>query len=148
MPSQPWAAWAASCLALTVSVSPMSCTVSPPLTSAVLAPAVASMSAILPTENYKVFFGDTDVTTKDNGDLTSPGLTSNLQGGVTAAMPGGSFLGAIVSGYIADKVGRRQAIMIASVIFIIGSIITCASQAIAMLVVGRLICGECAVGSW
>lgn len=104
---------------------------------------VASMSAILPTENYKVFFGDTAVTVDPtNGFLQSAGLTPNLQGGVTAAMPGGSFLGSIVSGYLSDKLGRNKAIMIASIVFIIGSIITCASHDIAMLVVGRFICGE------
>lgn len=105
---------------------------------------IASMSAIIPTENYKVFFGDTPVTTLSNGYLASAGLTSNLQGGVTASMPGGSFVGAVASGWIADKVGRRQAIMISSIIFIVGSILTCASNGIAMLVVGRFICGECA----
>jgi sugar porter (SP) family MFS transporter len=101
------------------------------------------MSAILPTENYKVFFGDTAVTVNEaTGFLQSSGLTPDLQGGVTAAMPGGSFVGSIISGYLSDRFGRNKAIMVASTVFIIGSILTCASHNIGMLIVGRFICGS------
>jgi MFS family permease len=56
-------------------------------------------------------------------------------------MPGGSFIGALVSGYLTDKLGRRRAIQIGCFIWIIGSIISCASQNIGMLIAGRLING-------
>lgn len=56
-------------------------------------------------------------------------------------MPGGSWLGALVSGYISDIMGRKRAIQIGSIIWCIGSIITCAAQSIPMLIVGRIING-------
>jgi MFS family permease len=62
-------------------------------------------------------------------------------GGITASMPGGSWLGALISGYVSDIMGRRRAIQVGSVIWVIGSIIVCASQNIGMLIVGRLING-------
>lgn len=56
-------------------------------------------------------------------------------------MPGGSFVGALASGFITDMIGRKRAIQIGSVIWIIGSILVCASQNIGMLIVGRFING-------
>lgn len=91
---------------------------------------ISSMSAILPTSNYKVYFG---------GNESGP--TANVQGGITAAMPGGSFVGAVVSGILSDVFGRRNSIFIACCIFIVGSILVCAAQAVGMLVVGRFVCG-------
>lgn len=56
-------------------------------------------------------------------------------------MPGGSWLGALISGYISDLMGRKKAIQVGAVIWCVGSIVVCASQNIAMLVVGRFING-------
>jgi sugar porter (SP) family MFS transporter len=56
-------------------------------------------------------------------------------------MAGGSWVGALASGYISDKIGRKRAIQFGSIWWIIGSIIVCASQNIAMLIVGRIING-------
>lgn len=61
--------------------------------------------------------------------------------GITAAMPGGSWVGAIVSGFLSDILGRKKAIQIGAVIWCLGSILVCASQNIGMLVVGRFING-------
>jgi MFS family permease len=63
--------------------------------------------------------------------------------GITAAMPGGSWLAALASGYLSDILGRKKSIMIGSVIWVIGCIIVAASQDIAMLIVGRIINGFC-----
>lgn len=56
-------------------------------------------------------------------------------------MPGGSFVGALVSGVLTDRLGRKRAIQVGSVIWCIGSAISCASFSIAQLVVGRFING-------
>jgi MFS family permease len=56
-------------------------------------------------------------------------------------MPGGSFVGALLSGFLSDILGRKRAIQAGAVIWCIGSILVCASQDIAMLVVGRFING-------
>lgn len=56
-------------------------------------------------------------------------------------MPAGSFLGALLSGILSDFLGRKRAIQVGSVIWVIGSILVSASQNIGMLVVGRFING-------
>ncbi len=74
-------------------------------------------------------------------------------------MPGGSWLGALISGFLSDIFGRKRAIIIGAVIWyarisppattdtrsrfnrVIGSIIVSASQNIGMLIVGRIING-------
>jgi sugar porter (SP) family MFS transporter len=56
-------------------------------------------------------------------------------------MPGGSFLGAIVSGQLSEKLGRKWAIQIGCITWCIGSIISCAAQNLGMLIAGRFING-------
>ena len=56
-------------------------------------------------------------------------------------MPGGSWVGALVSGFVTDYLGRRGAIQSGSVIWCIGSAIVCSSFGIPQLVVGRFING-------
>jgi len=58
-------------------------------------------------------------------------------------MAGGSWLASLCSGYISDAFGRKKAIMLGAVIWVIGCIIVSASQNIAMLIVGRIINGFC-----
>ncbi|KAI9883573.1 MAG: Structural maintenance of chromosomes protein 1, partial [Watsoniomyces obsoletus] len=93
---------------------------------------ISSMSAIIGTDQYNCYFAQ---------DGTCGGPKSDVQGGITAAMPGGSFLGALLSGFLSDKLGRKRAIQIGAIIWVIGSIVVCASQNIGMLVVGRVING-------
>ncbi|KAH0548224.1 MFS sugar transporter, partial [Trichoglossum hirsutum] len=63
------------------------------------------------------------------------------QGGITCAMPAGSFFGALSSSFIADKLSRKTTIQIASVVWIIGSLLQSTSNGIALLVIGRIIAG-------
>jgi len=56
-------------------------------------------------------------------------------------MPAGSFLGAMIVTWLADRIGRKNTVIIAGAIWVIGSILQCASVNIAMLVVGRIISG-------
>ncbi|KAI5250023.1 general substrate transporter [Aureobasidium subglaciale] len=87
---------------------------------------VSSMSAWIDQEQYLEYFNHPD---------------SNLQGDITASMSAGSFLGALAAGSICDAVGRRRSLMLASVIWIIGSAIQCSSQNVAQLIVGRIVSG-------
>jgi hypothetical protein len=132
-PLRPWPSWVAPCL---VSISrrcrplslpqPISATstkahsTSTPMGSALVLP---PMSKVRP-ENPP-------------GSLSSHVFT----GGITASMPAGSWLGSLVSGYLSDILGRKKSIQIGSIIWCIGSILVCASQNIAMLIVGRIING-------
>jgi sugar porter (SP) family MFS transporter len=100
------------------------------------------MSGVLANDSYKRMAG-------------FPGASA--QGGIVAAMPGGSLVGALIVGWLADKVGRKNTVIISGWIWVIGSILQCASvvcvsttckphqltqlQNRAMLVVGRVISG-------
>ncbi|CAJ2502532.1 Uu.00g099260.m01.CDS01 [Anthostomella pinea] len=108
---------------------------------------ISSMSAIIATQPYKCQF-NAQVSlplpsTKGNNPVTGQcqGPDDVLQGGIVAAMPGGSWLGALVSGFLSDHFGRKTTIQIGAVIWVIGSILVCASQDIPMLIVGRVING-------
>ncbi|OCT44152.1 High-affinity glucose transporter [Cladophialophora carrionii] len=97
---------------------------------------ISSMSAIIGTQQYKCYFNQ-----GPHGPPQCSGPRSDVQGGITASMPGGSFVGALASGFLSDIFGRKRAIQIGAVIWCIGSIIVCASQNIGMLIVGRFING-------
>ena len=84
------------------------------------------MSAWLDADQYLDYFNSPD---------------SNLQGGITASMSGGSFIGAIAAGFLADKLGRKLALQIACIIFIIGCAIVCSSQNVGQLIAGRIVNG-------
>lgn len=56
-------------------------------------------------------------------------------------MSAGSFVGALGAGFLSDKLGRKWSLEIASVIWIIGSVIQLSSQNVAQLIVGRVING-------
>lgn len=67
--------------------------------------------------------------------------SSTAQGGITASMSGGSLVGAIVAGFIADPLGRKGALQVASVIWIIGAVLQCSSQNVGHLIAGRVVSG-------
>ncbi|KAI6859058.1 putative MFS glucose transporter [Hortaea werneckii] len=104
---------------------------------------ISSMSAIIGTQAYKCYFNQGPDGPPFNDNPKCSGPKPGPQGGITAAMPAGSWLGALVSGFVTDILGRKWAIMIGCIIWLIGSTIICASQNIPMLVVGRIINGFC-----
>lgn len=73
---------------------------------------ISSMSAIIGTDQYKCYFNQGD---PDADECAGP--HADVQGGITAAMAGGSWLGALISGFLSDILGRKTAIMIGSVIW-------------------------------
>ncbi|KAK9241392.1 general substrate transporter [Lipomyces kononenkoae] len=87
---------------------------------------VSSISAFVDNPTYREFFNHPD-------DVT--------QGGITAAMAGGSFFGSLISGRISDILGRRYAIQCGAIIWIIGSLVQCTVQNITQLIIGRIISG-------
>ncbi|KAK4184152.1 general substrate transporter [Podospora australis] len=98
---------------------------------------ISSMSAIISTQPYLCQFNQRGFDA--NGRCLGP--TEDVQGGITAAMPGGSWLGALVSGVVSDKFGRKRSIQIGAIVWIIGSVIVCAAINIPMLAIGRIING-------
>lgn len=89
---------------------------------------ISSMSATIGTDQYIDYFHNP---------------SSSQQGGITAAMPGGSLLGSILAGLVCDRLGRKKTIQFSCFLWVIGSILSCAAQNVAMLVVGRFINGLC-----
>lgn len=56
-------------------------------------------------------------------------------------MSAGSFAGSIAAGWISDILGRRYSLMIASLIWIVGSMVQCSAQNVTHLVAGRVVNG-------
>ncbi|KAI1332755.1 high-affinity glucose transporter [Xylariaceae sp. FL0255] len=99
---------------------------------------ISSMSAIIATTPYKCQY-NAQGNDPDTGECRGP--NANLQGGITAAMPGGSWLGALFSGFVSDRFGRKTSIQMGALIWILGSIIISASVNVPMLILGRMING-------
>ncbi|TFK71957.1 general substrate transporter [Pluteus cervinus] len=87
---------------------------------------ISSMSGVLSNEAYISTFKKPD---------------ANAQGAIVAAMPAGSLVGALAVTHLADKIGRRKTIILGGMIWVLGSILQCASVNRGMLVVGRVISG-------
>ncbi|KAH9920932.1 MFS monosaccharide transporter [Fomitopsis serialis] len=63
------------------------------------------------------------------------------KGVMTAVLELGSLVGALAAGVLADRVSRRMAIVLACVVFCVGSAFQCGADSLAHLVVGRAIGG-------
>ncbi|KAF5309944.1 hypothetical protein D9619_010206 [Psilocybe cf. subviscida] len=87
---------------------------------------ISSMSGVLNNESYLKTF-----------NFPNP----SAQGAIVAAMPAGSLVGSLAVTQLADKIGRKKTIILAGLIWVIGSILQCASVDRGMLVVGRIISG-------
>lgn len=86
------------------------------------------MSAIIGTHQYIDYFNNPQ------------GI---VQGGIGAALAGGSVVGALVAGPVSNKIGRRDAIFFACLCWLLGTALQTACNGIAMLIVGRLVNGIC-----
>ncbi|KAK9248175.1 general substrate transporter [Lipomyces tetrasporus] len=87
---------------------------------------ISSVSAFVDNETYREFFNYPD---------------SIEQGGITASMAGGSFLGSLCAGFVSDRLGRKYTIQLGAIIWVIGAAIQCSVQNVAQLVCGRLVAG-------
>jgi MFS family permease len=67
---------------------------------------------------------------------------ANLQANIVTTLQCGCFVGALGTGFIADKIGRRWNLILAAVMAIIGTVMqAAASGEIAAIFVGRFIAG-------
>ncbi|KAK9704363.1 high affinity glucose transporter [Basidiobolus ranarum] len=89
---------------------------------------VGSNSGIIGMEQYLAYFDHP---------------SSSLQGGINGSLSAGCFVGALASGYFAERFGRRNSIAFSALLFIVGSAVTCAAQDVPMLIVGRIFNGLC-----
>ena len=86
------------------------------------------MSAIIGTSQYVDYFNNPH------------GI---VQGGIGAALAGGSVIGAIMAGPVSNYVGRRDAIFFACLWWLLGTALQTSCNGIGMLVTGRFINGIC-----
>jgi sugar porter (SP) family MFS transporter len=73
-------------------------------------------------------------------------LSTFLQGAIVAGLLLGAMVGAACAGRLSDRLGRRRLIMIAAVIFTVGSLLAAFAPTVGILVAARFIIGL-AVGS-
>ncbi len=87
-----------------------------------------------------VLYPDTSSTAYTNYKATFK-LPAWEQSLTTSILSAGTFFGAIMAGDIANFIGRRTTIIMGCFIFIVGCIFETASTGIAVMCVGRIICG-------
>lgn len=68
-------------------------------------------------------------------------LTSMMTGMTVSAVLLGAFLGSAISGKMTDEIGRRKALVIVSIIFVIGTFLTAIAPNDIVLIFGRTILG-------
>jgi len=66
---------------------------------------------------------------------------STIQGISVASYNVGCFVGAIITIFIGDILGRRKMILLGSSIMVVGAILQCSAFSLAHLIVGRIITG-------
>ena len=68
-------------------------------------------------------------------------ISPTAEGLMTAAVPLGAMAGALITGPLANPLGRRVLLLIAAALFVLGAVIASVAEAIWMLTVGRLVLG-------
>jgi SP family myo-inositol transporter-like MFS transporter 13 len=69
-------------------------------------------------------------------------VTSDIQQSLAvSAAIGASFVGALLSGYLSDDLGRRPAILFSALLFLIGSMLMFFAPTFLVLAVGRMVVG-------
>lgn len=75
------------------------------------------------------------------GDSFGKTLSYGNEQFITAATSLGALITAIISGLIVDYFGRKPVLMVSNILFVIGSVIQCASHNVWTMIIGRLIMG-------
>jgi sugar porter (SP) family MFS transporter len=68
-------------------------------------------------------------------------ITATIEGFITGAVPAGAILGALFGMLIAERLGRRPALLIAAVLFFLGTLLATFATGVMMLVFARLLLG-------
>ncbi|KFY08543.1 hypothetical protein V492_06138 [Pseudogymnoascus sp. VKM F-4246] len=94
------------------------------------------INALQIAPRFLIYFGDGYK--KDSG---APGIEPNILGFMSACYQLGSIFGVPAAPYFAQRYGRRWSIMAGSIIMVVGAILQCFAQHIAMYIVSRMILG-------
>jgi MFS family permease len=87
------------------------------------------------------YTGLTEPPASDTAATDAFHLTAQDQSLTTSILSAGTFFGAIISGDVADFIGRRVTIILGCGIFTIGCILEIASTSLGLMVPGRFIAG-------
>lgn len=68
-------------------------------------------------------------------------LTAAMTGLVSSSIDLGAMVGVLLAGFLGDMLGRKKALMVAGLTFIVCSLLTADSNGVAMLVIGRFLGG-------
>lgn len=68
-------------------------------------------------------------------------FTSEMQEVVVSITIVGAIIGSLSSGYLNYRLGRRRVLLLASLLFMIGSISMGAAQGVAYIIIGRMLVG-------
>ncbi|KAJ3019999.1 Plasma membrane low glucose sensor [Thoreauomyces humboldtii] len=68
-------------------------------------------------------------------------LKSSVRSVIVSILSIGTFFGALTAGYLADRVGRRYAIMVSCCVFSVGVALQTASHSLGLLLPGRVVAG-------
>lgn len=105
------------------------------------------ISSVLGMRQFKLDYGH-EVTSADQNAVSPPGDPNTYldystwqKSLIVSILSAGTFFGALVSGSLADRFGRRTTIIMGCFIFIIGVVIQTAATYVEALVVGRLVAG-------
>eukprot|EP00123_Amoebidium_parasiticum_P007658 comp18260_c1_seq1/m.19254 comp18260_c1_seq1/g.19254 ORF comp18260_c1_seq1/g.19254 comp18260_c1_seq1/m.19254 type:complete len:344 (-) comp18260_c1_seq1:658-1689(-) len=71
----------------------------------------------------------------------NPTYVADQQGWITSLFSVGCFIGALPSGTMADKVGRKKTLMLNAVVFIVGATMQAACHSVTVMYIGRLVGG-------
>lgn len=86
----------------------------------------------------KKHFGNAVSTSEDESGFVIPASRKSL---ITSILSAGTFIGALIGGGIAERIGRRMTIMLSCLVFAIGVAVQVASTTVDALVAGRLVAG-------
>lgn len=115
----------------------------PKIRNPILTTIISCMGGLLfgfGSTNLTPFIGQTDYTDYFS-TKSEHGFTSIQQSGMTASIPGGAFIGSIISAWASDKIGRRGMVELSAIIWTIGAAIQCSCINRPSLAFGRIIAG-------
>jgi SP family sugar:H+ symporter-like MFS transporter len=105
------------------------------------------ISSVLGMEQFKLEYGQV-VDVADQNAVSLPGspnvfvdYTTWQKSLIVSILSAGTFFGALISGSLADRYGRRTTIIAGCAIFIVGVVIQVSATYIAALAVGRVVAG-------
>jgi MFS family permease len=78
---------------------------------------ITSLSAQLGMQSFLCYFNQGPEGPPFNNAEKCSGPRSLVKGGITASMSGGSWVGALCSGPLSDRLGRKKSIMIGCIIW-------------------------------